>query len=178
MSFASSSSSSSTDTADFTALFDVFVPFFAAASFLVVEALRDAVLIANVLGAVDFAVDAFVAVVSVVVFRAIVFVEAFGAVVFAAEDFVVATRAEVETFDTELFSAGFGAAALGAGFGAGSSSVFFGLPRRTGALRMLALGGDSGGPPFACARCARVRTMLGFALGLRIIDVVDVEMLE
>jgi hypothetical protein len=31
---------------------------------------------------------------------------------------------------------------LGAGFGAGSSSVFFGRPRRTGALRMLAFSGD------------------------------------
>jgi hypothetical protein len=150
------------------------VPFFGTAGFLVVEALRDAVLMVNVLGAVDFAAGAFGAFVATVSFCAAVSVEAFDAAVFAAEDFVVAVLADVEALDTELFKgavfeavfgaaglgADFGAAGLTVGFGADSSSVFFGLPRRTGAFKMLDFGGDSGWSPFACARCALVSTIL------------------
>lgn len=206
LSIASSSSSSSAGSATFTAL-NVFTPLFGTAGFLAVEAFRDAVLIANVLGPVDFAVDAFLttvsfgvffSVVSSFAFEAAVFVATFftmvsfgalvsavalgaavgfgdfGAVVFAVEAFVVAVLADVDAFDTELFNdaafgaitfgAGLGAVTLGAGFGAGSSSVFFGLPRRTGALRRPDFGGDSGGMSFACARWALVRTILAAGL--------------
>lgn len=196
LSIASSSSSSSVGSATFTAL-DVFTPLFGTAGFLAVKAFRDAVLIANVLGPVDFAVDAFFTTVSFDAFFSVVssfalgavvfgatfftivsfsawvsivsalalgaavgFVD-FGAVIFAAEAFLVAVLADVDAFDTELFNeAAFDATTFGAGFGAGSSSVFFGLPRRTGALRRPDFGGDSGGMSFACARWALVRTIL------------------
>lgn len=210
LSMASSSSSSSAGSATFS-VFDVFVARFGTAGFLVVEALRDGVLIASVLGPVDFAVgafftavsfDAFFSVFSSFVLGAVVLVTTlfsiivsfdtsvssifvfslgaavvlvdFGATVFAAEAFVVAILADVDAFDTELFNgadfgaislcAGLGATALGAGFEADSSSVFFGLPRRTGALRRLDLGGEEGGISFACARCALVRTILNAGL--------------
>lgn len=176
--FVSSSWLSSTGATKLAA-FDAFAVFFTTPGFLVVEALSDAVLIAKVLGAADL-------------------VDAFGATVFATEDFVVVTLADVEAFDAELFggaffgatalgagfSAGssfvffdgafFAAAALGASFGACSSSVFFGRPRRTGALRMLAFSGDSGGVTFAWARCARVRTIFFVGNGQEIKDVVGV----
>lgn len=155
----------------------IFAPFFATAVFFAVEALREAVLIVNVLGAVDFDVVAFFATSSFstlgstatfasflcrATFGGAVFVGGFGAAVFAVEAFVVAVLVDVDVdvFDIELFTdAVMGPTVLGPGFGAESSSAFFGLPRRTGALRMVGLGDDSGWPSFACARCARVSTI-------------------
>jgi hypothetical protein len=93
-------------------------------------------------------------------FAVLVFVmDALGAITFAADDFVVADLADVDAFVTELFGGAILAVVAFFGF-SGSSSVFFGRPRRTGALEMLALNGDSGGVPFACARWALVRTIL------------------
>ena len=113
-----------------------FVSFFAAAVFFVIDVRK-----AGVFAVVVFAADAF------------------GAITFAADDFVVANLADVEAFEIELFEGAVFAAVTFFGF-SGSSSAFFGRPRRTGALEMLAFNGDSGGVPFACALCARVRTIL------------------
>lgn len=123
----------------------VFASFFAATGFLLVEALRLVVLRTEALTAVAFEV-----------------VVGFGAIVFAAEDLVVANLADVGAFDTDTFAAVvvFDGADLAAGFVVVSSSVFLARPRRAGALSTLAFMGDSGGVPLACARCARVRTML------------------
>lgn len=96
---------------------------------------------------------------------------------------VAPSALDVEVLETKLFNVVvFGAAlaaglvvVFGAGFGAafgatftltggcpGSGSGFFARPRRAGALSMLALRSDSGAgsSPRACARCARVRTMV------------------
>jgi hypothetical protein len=135
--------------------FVIFASFFAAAGFFVVDALR-----VEVLAAEAFAAGAFAAVVVL------------GACVFAAEDFGAAALPDVAALDTELFNAvaAVAWAAFAAGLVVASSSAFLARPRRAGALRTLALRGDSGGVPFACARCARVRTMVCIELGLKMMD--------
>jgi hypothetical protein len=72
---------------------------------------------------------------------------------------------KAELFNAEVFAAlGFVVVLFGAGFEAfsGSRSVLLPRPRRAGALRTLAFMSGSGAfsSPLACARCARVRTIM------------------
>jgi hypothetical protein len=154
------------------AAFVDFEVFTAAVVFLLVVVLR----------VVAFASEAFFALALALVstagasFAGAVFV----AVVRVAEAFVVAVRAEtirdVEPFNSEFLAklATFGAGAVVFVFAvlvvvftslSSSASAFFVRPLRVGALlSTLDLSGDSGGVAFVCARCARVRTILGDSL--------------